>query len=102
MKLRHTNSNHLAPALRWFAVLCLMLVAASVAAQALHSHPDDFAGTSKHCPICPVLHATVRVAQTFHLDVTFSVAAYLHRAAAPGWTVVVDSAPLFSRPPPLA
>jgi hypothetical protein len=79
-----------------------MLVAASVGAQALHSHPDDFAGTSKHCPICPVLHTAVRAAQTFHLDVSFSVAAYLQRAAAPGWVIVVDSTPLFSRPPPLA
>ncbi|HWX56499.1 MAG TPA: hypothetical protein VN176_18085 [Verrucomicrobiae bacterium] len=102
MKSRQDKLTQWSPAWRWLAVLCLVLVASSAAAQTLHFHADDLAGTSKHCPICPVLHAAVRVPQTVELNLTFRVTGYQHRPAEPGWTVAVDSAPLFSRPPPLA
>jgi hypothetical protein len=93
---------HLSCATRWFLFLCLGLVFLLATTQVLHSHADDqLAGTSKHCSVCLVLHATPILTQAVQIVFSFQATGYL-----PSWADLctkssLTSFALFSRPPPL-
>src|SRR5882757_1808626 len=61
----------------WLVIACLVLVLGSVAAQALHFHPDGLEKDARHCTVCPLLHSAVRVAVFCHMSVTFRQTGFL-------------------------
>jgi hypothetical protein len=88
------------PAFRWAVLVCLLLVTIAVAAQTLHSHPNELASDAKHCSTCQIAHAPASVSLVLQL---------VFRPAAPVCLVALSehqpktffsSFSLFSRPPP--
>jgi len=85
---------------RLLVFLCLALLSFTATAQVLHSHPDQLAGTAKHCPICPVLHSVAPLTHSVQLDFSFHTTAYLTGCSNPQHHAVEALFALFSRPPP--
>jgi hypothetical protein len=100
VKPEKSNFAHPSPAKRWLVLLCLLLIATMTAAQTLHRHADDPAPNGKHCPICQVAHSAVQIVPTAQLHVALQAANYLFFPASIDRKSSLDSAPLFSRPPP--
>jgi hypothetical protein len=86
----------------WLVIACLVLVLASAAAQALHSHPDGLEKNARHCPVCPLLHSPVRMAGSCHASVTFQPAGFLSPLLETDRKTDLHSSPYSSRPPPSA
>lgn len=94
------NFGQISPARRWALLICLLLVTIAIAAQALHSHPDEFSAEARHCTICQVAHAPVLVASAAPLAVVLTTTAFLTLQADPDPKQGLDSFSLFCRPPP--
>jgi hypothetical protein len=86
----------------WLVLACLVLVLGSAAAQALHFHLDGLATDAKHCPVCPLLHSTARVAVPCHNSVTLQATGFLYLPLDSDSRTDFESPAHFSRPPPLA
>ncbi|HZR58557.1 MAG TPA: hypothetical protein VFA74_16935 [Terriglobales bacterium] len=60
---------------RWFTkvlpLVCVLLVAVSGFAQAIHVHPDDSRLPSHECSICSVAHAGVIASATYNPSPVF-------------------------------
>jgi len=82
------------------ALLCLLLLITTAAAQALHSHADGLASDGKACPICQVAHSAAAVVSTVQLPVAVHATGYLFSPVSIDRKSPWDSTPLFSRPPP--
>jgi hypothetical protein len=91
----------MSPALRWMAVLCLLLVSLTAMAQAMHFHADDAAEATKHCSVCLALHSVTPAVHAVHFDFALHASGYLLSSAEPAQKSFLESASLFSRPPPL-
>ncbi|HEY6305416.1 MAG TPA: hypothetical protein VI488_03030 [Candidatus Angelobacter sp.] len=86
---------------RWAVLVCLLLVAITVAAQTFHAHPDEFSAGGKHCSVCQVAHAPARAASTVHVAFGLARALFFIFFNQPHQKSVVASFSLFCRPPPL-
>src|SRR5258708_11849574 len=62
VKFKYASFARTGPARSWLIVACLLLFAASMAAQAVHFHPGDTANDIKHCPTCQMAHSALQVA----------------------------------------
>lgn len=82
-------------------MLCLLLLAAAIFAQAFHLHSNNIANEAKHCTVCQVAHAPAQLGQMAQLAVVIAFAALLVFSIAPTPKQRLDAFSLFSRPPPL-
>ncbi|MBZ5521115.1 MAG: hypothetical protein LAP21_02530 [Acidobacteriia bacterium] len=99
--MRQVKFGGSAPVAHWLVFLCLALVLASAAVQALHFHLDGLATDAKHCPVCPVLHSAATVAPACHPDIAFKATAFLNVRSCSDHDSILAWSTLFSRPPPL-
>jgi len=101
VKFKYASFARTGPARSWLIVACLLLFAASMAAQAVHFHPGDTANDIKHCPTCQMAHSALQVASAGPLYITLKTTAYVTFAADPGPKSARIAFSLFCRPPPL-
>ncbi len=101
MKFKQANFARPWSARSWLVVACLLLFAASMAAQTVHHHPGDAANDAKHCPTCQMAHSIFQVVSVGLLCIALKTTAYVTFSADPGPKSARISFSLFCRPPPL-
>ena len=102
MRFEQTNLERLTPVKRRIALICVLLIAVMIGAQALHAHPNEFSSAAKHCTVCQIAHTSLQVATLAHVDFGLKTTAYLPVSEDPDAPRALDSLPLFCRPPPAA
>jgi hypothetical protein len=102
VKLYTSNFASTSQARKWFAILCLMLVVASAAVQALHLHPAGPTNELKDCAICQIATTIAQAAVLILLFLLLWTTAPLVHSEDPEPALFLGSFNLFSRPPPIA
>jgi hypothetical protein len=100
VRSKQSRMPDFSPALRWAAVLCLLLIGIAATAQALHSHPNELAGDAKHCATCQIAHAPAKVGPVFELVSRPAATVFLVSLSKCQPKALFASFSLFSRPPP--
>jgi hypothetical protein len=101
LKFKHASFARPWSARSWLIVACLLLFAASMAAQAVHLHPGDAANDVKHCPTCQMAHSVLQVGTVGLLCIALKTTAYVTFSADAGPKSARAAFSLFCRPPPL-
>jgi hypothetical protein len=103
LKVNQVNPEVLTAARRSPVLVCLIVIGITVAAQALHLHPNELGNEAKHCTICQVTHAPVEVMPVAPVAVPLTASAHLLVSFGdldPKQSL--NSASLYCRPPPSA
>jgi hypothetical protein len=100
VKSKQAHFAHLSSAQRWVVLACLLLMAITVATQALHSHAYELSSEARHCTICQVAHTTVQATAVAQLVLSSTSTVFLSLSADPDPKQGLDTFSLFSRPPP--
>jgi hypothetical protein len=100
MRARRVDSARLSPAIRWTAVICLLLVGTALVVSALHLHPNDLGNDAKHCTACQVAHAPMHAVSPVHILFGLTATAFFAVSAQPSPKTFLTAFSLFSRPPP--
>jgi hypothetical protein len=82
--------------------LCVLLIFASAAVQALHLHPAGQVNELKECPVCQVVALTAVAVLVLLFFVIIRSITYASLLEDVGISAVFCSPELFSRPPPAA
>jgi hypothetical protein len=101
VKSKPAHFVHPSSAQRCIVLACLLLLTITVAAQALHSHPNELSSDARHCTICQVAHTTVQATPVAQLDLGSTSSVLLTLSADPDPKQGLDAFSLFCRPPPL-
>ena len=99
MTVPRTYTESLIARRRWLPLLCLLLVAFMVAAQALHVHTGKFSN-HENCAICQVANAPSAASRVMSLAIVLIVAAFPTLAPSPAPLLSLQAFSLFCRPPP--